>query len=507
MDSDRSVWAFVAIASLAFAFGFLVQPTGDNQKAHYALVRALAEGRPTVDEVRTNPSLRTIDVTERGGHLYAAKSPGLAMYSLPAYFALKKLGVETTGDTTNILWALHLWAAAIPALVLLLLVRRLGDDVAPGRGIAAAVTLGVATLVLPFATLFFSHLLAAVLAFGAFAVLWSERKHAPSLTLVATAGLLVGLAVTVENSAVIPAAVLGVYALVRAGRLRRAAAFVLGFVVGIAPTLLFNWWAFGSPLQTPYEGWHAPGEAVPETAFGFVLPTVHSILIILLYPTGIILLTAGIAGVLLLLRSHRTEAIVILSIAAAFVLANAASPELLGGASPGPRYLTPALPFLALGLALAFDRFPGQAVGLAVAGATMLGAATITSPLGAFDQHVIQRLRSHSVVETVFDLVGIHSGFTTVLFVLAVALSMAAAARAARLETSWRHLAIGVLTAAAFAVVATQIPRLLDRGSPAVELAGAVLLVTTAVSVVLVASRTIFGPSSRAGTISAEHAP
>ena len=172
----------VAIASLAFAFGFLVQPTGDNQKAHYALVRALADGRPTVDEVRTNPNLRTIDVTEHGGHLYAAKSPGLALFSLPAYLAARagrgrhrrETRRASSGRSTS-------GRRCSRPSCCLLLVWRLGDDVEPGRGIAAAVALGAATLVLPFATLFFSHLLAAALAFGAFAVLWSERKRAPRL--------------------------------------------------------------------------------------------------------------------------------------------------------------------------------------------------------------------------------------------------------------------------------------------------------------------------------------
>ena len=48
----------------------------------------------------------------------------------------------------------------------------------PGYGTAAAVTLGLATLVMPFATLFFSHVLAAMLAFAAFALLWREREGA-----------------------------------------------------------------------------------------------------------------------------------------------------------------------------------------------------------------------------------------------------------------------------------------------------------------------------------------
>ena len=316
VDSRRRTWSLLAIAALSFAFAYLVQPTGDNQKAHYALTRALADGRPYVDEVRTNPNLRTIDVTEHNGHLYAAKSPGLALFSLPAYLVLERAGVETDGDSTRILWALHLWAAVLPAVVLLLLVWRLGDELVPGRGIAAAVTLGTATLVLPFATLFFSHLLAATLAFGAFALLWFQQHRVPRLSVVGVAGVLVGCAVTTESSGAISAVVLGVYALLPPGRrMRRALVFGGGFVLGVAPTLLFNWWALGSPFRTPYEGWHAPGEAPRGSALGFAMPDAQSFLSILLYPTGLILLAAGIVGVVLLLRTRRTEAVVILMIA------------------------------------------------------------------------------------------------------------------------------------------------------------------------------------------------
>ena len=486
----RSRSGALALGALIFAYAFLIQPTGDNQKSHYALLRALADGRAHVDEVRTNPHLRTIDVTEHGDHLYAAKSPGFALVSLPPYLVLEQLGVDTDGDTTRILWALHLWAAVLPALVLLLLVRRVADEVEPGTGVAAAVILGASTLVLPFSTLYFSHLLAAALTFGAVVVLWRDRSRAPSPALVAGGGLLAGWSATTEASTALAAVVLGVYALGRERRLARALAFAGAFAVGVAPTPIFNWWALGSPFDSPYEGWHYPGEPVASGSFGFGVPSVRSLLVVLLYPTGLALLAAGIAGAILLLRSRRAEALVILTSTGAFVLANAMSPDLLGGAAPGPRYLMPVFPFLAVGIALALRRFPGEAIGLALAGATMLVATTVTSPLAALDQRVIQRLRDHSVVGSVLELVGITSGYSVLVFGLAVAVALAAAARILELAPSGRDLLGALLTAAAFAAVATQVPRLVDDGSPWGESAAALLLVTAAVAVVVAARRT-----------------
>ena len=65
--------------------------------------------------------------------------------------------------------------ASTMAFALLLLIRYAVERIEPGYGTAVAVAVGAGTLILPFATLFFSHVLSAMLAFAAFAVLWRER--------------------------------------------------------------------------------------------------------------------------------------------------------------------------------------------------------------------------------------------------------------------------------------------------------------------------------------------
>src|SRR5262249_15328440 len=97
-----------------------------------------------------------------------------------------------------IVWALGLLGSVLPALLRLASVRWAGDRLVRGAGLVAAVTLGAGTLILPFATQLLGHVLAATLVFGAFAVLLRERAGPSRLALVGLAGLLAGLAVTVE---------------------------------------------------------------------------------------------------------------------------------------------------------------------------------------------------------------------------------------------------------------------------------------------------------------------
>ncbi len=53
----------------------------------------------------------------------------------------------------------------------------------------------------------------------------------------------------------------------------------------------------------------------------------------------------------------------------------------MGGGTPGPRFLIPALPFLAVGLAFAYRRLPALTLGLAIPSAVTMAAAYFTYPL------------------------------------------------------------------------------------------------------------------------------
>src|SRR5438132_14423777 len=91
-----------------------------------------------------------------------------------------------------------LWGAVLPALALLLLVWRVAERFEPGYGAATAVVLGLGTMLLPFSTLLFSHVFAALLGFGAFAIMLRERAGPPRPALLGLAGLAMGDAIRSE---------------------------------------------------------------------------------------------------------------------------------------------------------------------------------------------------------------------------------------------------------------------------------------------------------------------
>ena len=428
--------SIVAIAALVFAFSYLAQPTWANELAHYDLVRALAVGSPNVDASRGFPLLHTGDLTRLHGHFYSTKAPGLAAASLPPYLALRTAGVVTTTNPKSVVWALHLWSIVLPAAVLLLLVRRRAESVEPGFGTIAAVSIGIGSLMLPFSTLFFAHVLSATLGFAAF-VLLSHKKGSALLAFLG--GLVAGLAFNVEYTLGVVALVLVLVVLeYPEQRLRRLGLYSLGVALGALPAFVFNTWAFGSPFHLPQEGWHGTGGTPLPGLLGLTHPSVKNVLIILFYPGGIgpILLPAIAGAFLLWRRGARLEAALPMLIAGLFLVFNAASVDPFGGASPGPRFMIATLPFLAVPLAVALRAFPGATLGLIVGGGAFMVAATLTHPLEALDGHVIHRLVTGHWIDSITAGVGLRGSIWDVPFLIAIGVAAAAAIAV----TPWRFV-------------------------------------------------------------------
>jgi hypothetical protein len=474
MNRRRAALAAILLVGLAYAT--LIQSFSWNQTSHYDLIRSLDKGGTTIDAYQQN----TGDKAFYKGHYYSARAPGVALFALPFYDTLNLVNADTLAresqaqrNDDEMIYFIGLWANVLPGLLLLLLVWRVADRLEPGYGAAAAVPLGLGTMVLPLSTLLFSHVFTAFLGFAAFALMLHERDGPPSPMLLALAGLAMGYAIASEYPLLFVAIVLGLYLLSRRDALqplllaRRAGAYLAGGVVGILPLLFYNHYAFHSWTHLAYSD-------VPRQHkgfFGISLPSLKVLATLLFDSRGLLTLTpvlvlAAIGTALLYRRGHRAEALTVGAICLCYLGYNSGYYLPFGGGFMGPRFLTTMLPFLAVGLALAIKRFPGPTIALAGASIATTVIATVTHPLTGYENEVVvwaRYLRQGFFQPTIATAFGLGRGWGGIwpfLLLAAAALTLVAWATP-RLRLTRGQLQAGVLALAVWALFAALAPTVL----------------------------------------------
>ncbi len=417
-------FALAAILLVGVAYATIIQSFSWNQTSHYDLIRALNQDSTTIDRYQEN----TGDKAFYKGHFYSARAPGLALFALPFYDTLNAFdagqvarSMQAQRGEDELIWMIGLWANVLPGLLLLLLVWRVADRFEPGYGAAAAVTLGLGTLVLPLSTLLFSHVFAAFLGFLAFTLMLRERDGPVNLWLLAGAGLAMGYAVTSEYPLFFVGAVLGLYLLSRRDALtplgvaKRAGAYIAGGLVGIVPLLLYNHYAFHSWTHLAYS-------SIPRQQqgfFGIGAPSLRVLATLLFDSRGLLtispVLALGALGTIVLYnRGKRAEALTIGGICLCYVGYNSGYYLPFGGGFMGPRFLTTMLPFLAVPLGIAYKRWPAPTIALAAVSLTTTIIATITHPLVGYETEVVvwaRYLRQGFFQPTIATAIGLGRGW------------------------------------------------------------------------------------------------
>jgi hypothetical protein len=470
--------ALAAILLVAVANATMIQSFSWNQTSHYDLTRALNNDQTTIDAYAAN----TGDKVEYKGHTYSARAPGLALFVLPFYNTLNLVGAQSWTDAhvappdhpgDEMIYLLGLWGNVLPGLLLLLLVWRVAERFQPGYGAAAAVILGLGTIVLPFSQLLFSHVFTTFLSFAAFWLMLRERDGPPSPMLLALAGLAMGYAFSSEYPTFFAAIVLGLFLLSRKdslnplGVLRRGGAYVAGGLVGIIPLLLYNHYAFRSWTHLAYSD-------VPRQQkgfFGIGAPSLRVLSTLLLDSRGLltlspVLIMGAIGTVMLYRRGKRAEALTIGGICLCFLGYNSGYYLPFGGGSVGPRFLDTLLPFLAFPIALTLKRFPGPTIALAAISITTMTIATVTHPLVGYENETVTWVRYLSkglFQPTIASAYGLGRGWGGIwpFFLAAGAAALAAVWATPRLRLSPATLSWGLLALVGWALFAALAPTVL----------------------------------------------
>ena len=355
-------WLVLLLVALA-AFG-PVYADGWPDITRLALTQAIVDDHTVrIDRFAS----QTGDKAVYRGHFYTDKAPGISFLAVVPFAVFRAAGVVVPPKSANGVWyvprSLWLFRLLTGGLFFLLgtfVVGRVAEGLRPGTGALSAATFGVGTMALPLAATVFGHIPAGVLCLAAFLCLWQ-----PGRRLDVVAGVCTGLAVLVEYQAVVIVGILLCYLLAT----RRSAAAALRFVAGSVPAALalgaYDWAAFGSPFRLSYRYVGAEfAKRQHQDLFGIGFPRWHSLWAIPFDSQRGLIVTSpvtalALAGLVLLWRAgRRAEAAVCLAVTAALYLMDAGYFEPFGGVSPGARFFAPALPFLALGLPLAFERWP-----------------------------------------------------------------------------------------------------------------------------------------------------
>jgi hypothetical protein len=353
---------------LGLAFFYFYSGGGPNQGSRFNLDRAIFEqSRLTIDTYQSN----TEDKAFYRGHYYCDKAPGASFVALPALYvtrvAMQFTGIDPrTPEAIKAQMHVATWTAAgIPALLMCLLIYEwiLRKGYCPAAAVMASIAAGLASPMWAYATLFWGNALAScclVLAASSVDKLTriSTTRRAPALA--ALAGLACGGAVVAEYPTAPMAAVLAALLLLKLRPWRaylvRLMSFAAGALTAVAVLALYNQAAFGSPFHLGYsdvQGFNG----MKQGFFGVTLPSGTALAGILWGPRGLLLtgpfLVFGVLGhvIAIVRRQHTAIAITCLIFTVYPILLNASYAYWDGGWTYGPRHMSAALPFMAMGLA------------------------------------------------------------------------------------------------------------------------------------------------------------
>jgi hypothetical protein len=367
------MWSWVGKNAWLFIFGLIfclyaLSPRyiTMNPDSRFSLTRAIVHNGTFAADGFLDPATN-LDWSSYEGHYFTNKAPGVSFLAVPFYFVALKIEQTAEIDLStwsyrNLRWVDVIVTGFSSVLLSYLLLQFLLTATANEKSAGLSVWLAVAayalgTIVYPFSTMFWGHQTAAFLVFVAFLFLYRNRYLALS-------GFFFGFAVLTEYSTAILAP--GFVYLLFQGRgfnkdsFKRALYFCLGGLPVFALFLYYHWVCFGGPMTlAPRYQNPALGVEMSTRLFGVLALPSLEILYQLMFGTsrGLFYISpyfvSFLCGLLHFVAPKTATALVLFCLwcIGSMFLFNASYNGWHGGASSGPRYLIPMLPFLAVGLA------------------------------------------------------------------------------------------------------------------------------------------------------------
>lgn len=420
-------WLLVCLAYV-YVFPYYERLNNPNENVRIWATRAIVEhGVLNIGPVEREWGWVNDKAISSTKKIYSSKAPGVSFLGVPVLFAHTKLrhlvGWPSPGKKATTFW-LRLCAVVVPMCLFLWFFARHVERVtgsATARDLLVP-ALGVGTLLYPYGVLFVGHALAAALAFGGYMLLANEPQSAAvviggrprrwACKSLGWAGVLTALAVVFEYQALLLAAVLAAYALMRYRA--KAVSFLLGASLPALALGVYHTALFGRPWKFPYAAIENPEflrTGHTEGFHGLALPKLAAIRDSLfasdygLFIFSPVLFLGAVCAVYAAVRRPRREGLVMVAVCAVMFLFLGGMSNWRAGWCVGPRYIATVAPFLVASIAHVWPRV-SSSVGLSMLTAgLMIPSVVLNAVSGAVYPHYPVQY-NNPVFDLTFPLLG-----------------------------------------------------------------------------------------------------
>lgn len=392
-------------------FGMFSHWTGWNEESRFALTRSIVEENSLNINSYAN---YTGDRAFFDGNYYSDKAPGSSSINTPFYLVWQ--GVSDGSPDSEVFIAdkeleerrnvtiyykvdpnLELsiarflsvfFLSAFPGALLVVLIYKTSKLITDNKkSLFVAIVFGLGTIILAYSTVYMGVITASTFSFLSFFLLIKSKEVNCTKILYFLAGLLMSFAVFIEYYAVLFVFVFALYLILTRlikglgtnsaetalGKVnierKTLAIFVFGMVVGLTPLFTYNSMIFEGFLE--FSTAHIDTDIwisleTPTAGNVFQIISMENILLNLPRLTfspfrGIFfyspILLVSIPGLYILFKKKSDIAVYITLIFLSFISFNAFLVDWHAGASFGPRYLVPVVPFLAVPFTAMLDKF------------------------------------------------------------------------------------------------------------------------------------------------------